>query len=112
MHISVGTNNIFQPNTNTNNIRPSKMKRIRIRILFGMWKNIRIYSNNEKYSNYSNNSYILNNLDKEQKFPLLGTPVQCKCKMYILFNPYAAMSYLSSVLPGSANFHQLVRDYS
>ena len=27
-------------------------------------------------------------------------------------NPYAAASYLSSVLPGSANFHQLVRDYS
>ena len=74
---------------NKNNIRPSKMKRIQIQILFGMWKNIRIYSNNEKYFNYSNNSYILNNLDKiwfEQKFPLLGTPVQCKCKMYILFN--------------------------
>ena len=69
-----------------NNIRPSKMKRIQIQILFGMWKNIRIYSNNEKYFNNSNNSYILNNLDKEQKFPLLGTPVQCKCKMYSLFN--------------------------
>ena len=27
-------------------------------------------------------------------------------------NPYAAVSYLSSVLLGSANFHQLVRSYS
>ena len=46
--INVGTNNIFQPNTNSNNICPSKMKQIQIQI----------------FTNYSINLNILNILDK------------------------------------------------
>ena len=44
--INVGTNNIFQPNTNSNNICPSKMKQIRIQIFeyIRIMKNIPVFT--------------------------------------------------------------------
>ena len=72
--ISVGTNSYFHTNTNTNNIRQQGFRRIRIWILFGFWKTIRIYSNSVNYSNiwiYSNIwSKYFRYYTKMYRFPL------------------------------------------
>ena len=52
--IRVEANSDFE--TNMNSIHFLDMKRIRIRIVFGFQKTIRIYSNSSNYSNMNTNS--------------------------------------------------------